>query len=62
MKIESELKVVAHGDLPTLKEVEDLVEPPQEEALFRIIANTKSVEIVPPQEGASEVEISPRID
>lgn len=45
MKIESELKVVAHGDLPTQEEVNKIPEPSEEEALFRIVANTKSVEI-----------------
>lgn len=44
-KIETELKVVAHGDLPTQEEVNNIPEPSQEEALFRIVANTKSVEI-----------------
>jgi hypothetical protein len=45
MKIESELRVVAHGDLPTQDEVNNIPEPSEEEALFRIVANTKSVEI-----------------
>lgn len=45
MKIESELRVIAHGDLPTQNEVNNIPEPSEEEALFRIVANTKSVEI-----------------
>ena len=45
MKIESELRVVAHGDLPTQEEVNNIIEPYEEEALFRIVANTKTVEI-----------------
>lgn len=45
MKIESELRVIAHGDLPTQQEVNNIVEPSEEEALFRIVANTKSLEI-----------------
>lgn len=45
MKIESELRVVAHGDLPTQEEVNNIIEPSEEEALFRIVANTKTVEI-----------------
>lgn len=45
-KIETDLKVVAHGDLPTPEEIKNIVEPSEEEALFRIVANTKSVEII----------------
>lgn len=45
-KIETDLKVIAHGDLPTLEEIKSIVEPSEEEALFRIVANTKSVEII----------------
>ena len=46
MKIETELRVVAHGDLPTQEEVNNIPEPSEEEALFRIVANTKTVEII----------------
>jgi hypothetical protein len=55
MKIESELRVVAHGDLPTQEEVNNIPEPSEEEALFRIVANTKSVEI-------KLNELSPQLD
>lgn len=45
MKIESELRVVAHGDLPTKEEVKNIPDPSEDDALFRIVANTSSLEI-----------------
>lgn len=45
MKIESELKVVAHGDLPTKSEVNIIPDPSEQDAMFRIVANTISMEV-----------------
>lgn len=45
MKIESELKVVAHGDLPIESEVNIIPDPSEQEAMFRIVANTISMEV-----------------
>lgn len=55
MNTQSELKVVAHGDLPTINEAKEIPDPSEEEALFRIVANTKTVEI-------KTDELSPQLD
>ena len=44
MKIESELRVVAHGDLPTKEEANNIPDPSEDQALIRIVANTSSLE------------------
>ncbi len=44
-KIETELRVVAHGDILSTVDAQNIPEPSDEDALFRIVANTNSLEV-----------------
>jgi hypothetical protein len=44
-KIETELRVVAHGEILSVVEAQNVPEPSDEDALFRIAANTNSLEV-----------------